>query len=74
MYGEAESVGWDHPLAVQYGVTSIPTVLLVDQAGKVVSLNARGPELGRLLEKLIGPPTTAGESSDSKDTETDSKR
>jgi thiol-disulfide isomerase/thioredoxin len=75
LYGDApNSVGWDHPLAVHYGITSIPTVILVDQAGKVVSLRARGPELGRLLEKLIGPPEVAGEGSDSKSTATDSKR
>ena len=75
LYGpDSDSVGWDHPLAVRYGVMSIPNVLLVDRSGKVVSLNARGPELGRQLEKLIGPPKAAGESSDSKDTAADSTR
>jgi len=74
LYGDApNSVGWDHPLAVHYGIMSIPTVILVDQSGKVVSLRARGPELGRLLEKLIGPPEVAGEGSDSKSTPADSK-
>jgi hypothetical protein len=33
----------------------IPTVILVDQEGKVVSTRARGPELSRQLEKLLGP-------------------
>jgi len=47
--------GWDHPIASYYGVMGIPTVILVDKEGKVVSLNARGPELGRLLEELLGP-------------------
>lgn len=47
--------GWDHPIASYYGVTAIPTVILVDKKGKVVSLNARGPELGRQLEELLGP-------------------
>jgi len=47
--GQAES------LATHYGVTGIPTVILVDREGKVVSLNARGPELGKLLEKMIAP-------------------
>ncbi|MEX2187717.1 MAG: TlpA disulfide reductase family protein [Pirellulales bacterium] len=50
-----EGAGWKHPVAVHYGIQGIPTVILVDQQGKVVSLNARGPELGRLLEKLLGP-------------------
>jgi thiol-disulfide isomerase/thioredoxin len=40
-------------LAEHYGVMSIPQVLLVDQEGKVVTLEARGPELGRLLARLI---------------------
>jgi thiol-disulfide isomerase/thioredoxin len=44
-----------HPMAEHYGVMAIPTVLLVDREGKVVSLRARGDELSNLLEKLIGP-------------------
>lgn len=51
----AQQQGWDHPLATHYGVMSIPTVILVNQQGKVVSLRARGPELGRMLAELIGP-------------------
>jgi len=46
--------GWNHPTAVYYGIAGIPTVILVNQQGKVVSLNARGPELGKQLEKLLG--------------------
>ncbi len=46
--------GWDHPIATYYGVMGIPTVILVDKQGKVISLNARGPELGRLLEEQLG--------------------
>jgi thiol-disulfide isomerase/thioredoxin len=44
-----------HPNAEHYGISAIPTVILVDTAGKVVSMNARGPELGRQLARLIGP-------------------
>jgi thiol-disulfide isomerase/thioredoxin len=50
-----DGAGWKHPVATYYGIQGIPTVILVDQKGKVVSLNARGPELGKLLEKLLGP-------------------
>lgn len=50
-----DDAGGEHPLATYYGVSGIPTVILVDQRGKVVSLNARGPELGLQLEKLLGP-------------------
>ena len=45
--------GWKHPLALKYGVSAIPTVLLVDRDGKVVSLRARGAELGNQLKKLF---------------------
>jgi thiol-disulfide isomerase/thioredoxin len=42
-------------LSDRYGVMAIPLPILVDREGKVVSMNARGPELERLLEKHIGP-------------------
>ncbi|MCA9079923.1 MAG: TlpA family protein disulfide reductase [Planctomycetaceae bacterium] len=50
-----ENAGWNHPVARNYGISGIPAVILVNQEGKVVSLNARGPELPKLLEKLLGP-------------------
>jgi serine/threonine protein kinase/thiol-disulfide isomerase/thioredoxin len=50
-----EGAGWNHPLATKYGVMSIPMVILINQNGKVVSLKARGPELGKQLEELLGP-------------------
>jgi len=46
--------GWETPLANKYGVTGIPCVMLVDKAGKVVSANARGEKLGKLLADLLG--------------------
>ncbi len=55
LVGQEESgAGWDMPLAVYYGVVSVPTAILIDQRGQVVSLNARGPELTRRLEELLG--------------------
>jgi hypothetical protein len=41
-------------MAKKFGVSSIPTAFLVDREGKLVSTMARGPELERLLEKLLG--------------------
>jgi hypothetical protein len=35
-------------------VQSVPTAILIDQNGKVVSLNARGDNLSRRLEELLG--------------------
>ncbi len=46
--------GWNSPLAVHYGISGIPTAILVDKEGKVVSMTARGGELNRLLAELLG--------------------
>ena len=40
-------------LADDFGVQAIPFPVLVDQAGNVVSLRARGPQLEALLERLL---------------------
>ncbi|MBX7165414.1 MAG: TlpA family protein disulfide reductase [Pirellulales bacterium] len=51
-----------HPLAEKYGVRAIPTAILVDRDGKVISQQARGDELARLLGEIFGsggPPPTA---------------
>ena len=58
MSDKAEERGWDNPLAVHYGVSGIPTAILVDQEGKVVSLSARGQQLNRLLAELLGDVET----------------
>jgi thiol-disulfide isomerase/thioredoxin len=50
----SDGSGWQNPMAVRYGITGIPTAILVDQEGKVVSMNARGPRLAAELEKLLG--------------------
>ncbi len=47
--------GMDNPMATYYGVMGIPTLLLVGPDGNVVSLEVRGPMLGKELEKLLGP-------------------
>jgi thiol-disulfide isomerase/thioredoxin len=60
----AEEIPWpnlfsDDPkqnqtLADRYGVQTIPALMLVGRDGKVVTLNARGEDLGEQLEKLLG--------------------
>ena len=52
--GEGEPHGWDQSLAAYYGIGSIPTTILTNKKGEVVSLNARGKKLGELLEQLLG--------------------
>jgi thiol-disulfide isomerase/thioredoxin len=44
-----QALDGQHPAATYYGIFGIPTVILVNKEGKVISLNARGEELGRLL-------------------------
>ena len=46
--------GWNHPMAEYFGINAILAAILVDKEGKVVSMRARGPELPKLLEELLG--------------------
>jgi len=45
-----------HPATIEYGIFGIPNVILIGKDGKVVSTRARGAELGRHLEDLLGKP------------------
>jgi thiol-disulfide isomerase/thioredoxin len=47
--------GWEHPALKYYGITGIPAMFLIGKDGNVVSTRARGEELNRLLEGLLGP-------------------
>ena len=68
IFSEEESDrGWQAPMAVKYGITGIPTAILVGKDGKVVNMNARGDVLGEELEKLLGPP--AEKKAEKKETE-----
>ncbi|MEM0924556.1 MAG: TlpA disulfide reductase family protein [Planctomycetota bacterium] len=58
---EEGKMGWSAPMATHYGVSGIPTAILVDQKGTVVSLNARGKNLDAKLEELLGPIETEEE-------------
>ena len=53
LYEEPKGQGWQHPLASYYGITGIPTVILVGRNGKVVSMDVRGEKLGEELAKLF---------------------
>ncbi len=46
-------------LQMKFGVSHLPTVLLLNKEGTVVSLEARGSELDRLMEMLFEAPTPA---------------
>jgi len=53
LFEPSEGSGWQHPLATYYGISGIPTVILIGRDGNVVSLNARGERLGELLDELF---------------------
>jgi thiol-disulfide isomerase/thioredoxin len=53
LFENSEGSGWQHPLATYYGISGIPTVILIGKDGNVVSLNARGERLGELLDELF---------------------
>ena len=54
LYEKPEGEGWRHPLSTYYGISGIPTVILIGRDGNVITLNARGPELGKQLDKIFG--------------------
>ena len=53
LHEEPQGEGWQHPLAAYYGITGIPTVILVGRDGKVVSMDVRGEKLGEALAKIF---------------------
>jgi len=53
LFEQAEGSGWNHPMATRYGISGIPTVILVGRDGRVVSLDVRGEKLGEALDKLF---------------------
>jgi thiol-disulfide isomerase/thioredoxin len=46
-------------LQLKYGVSALPTVLLLNKEGTVVSLEARNAEQSRLMQMLFEAPTPA---------------
>lgn len=44
---------WQEPIAQQYGVTSIPKAYLLDETGKIVATELRGPALGQKVGELL---------------------
>ncbi|MEM9659784.1 MAG: TlpA disulfide reductase family protein, partial [Planctomycetota bacterium] len=53
---EESDRGWNHPMARRYGISGIPTAILLDRDGKVVHMNARGGALRSELQELLGDP------------------
>jgi peroxiredoxin len=42
------------PIAMQYGITQIPTTFLLDASGKIVAIDLRGDDLKVKIKELLG--------------------
>lgn len=62
---DPEASGPANP-ADYYGIMAIPTVMLVDKDGKVLTFEARGSMLGERLSELLGPAEKPDDSATSK--------
>jgi thiol-disulfide isomerase/thioredoxin len=59
---DPNATGWDHPMGRKFGVTALPRAILVDKEGIIVTTEARGPELGAHLQRLLGASGSSGDS------------
>ncbi|WP_070137336.1 TlpA disulfide reductase family protein [Crocinitomix algicola] len=46
--------GWQSAAAVDYSVNAIPATFLIDENGKVIATNLRGPQLEAKLKEILG--------------------
>jgi len=53
-----EGKQFDSRLAREFGVTSIPSSLLIDRKGEVIAANLRGPRLVQEVEKAVQGPAS----------------
>ena len=53
--------GWDDPNVVQLGIEALPTVIVMDQKGKVVSADTQGEKLDQLVASLLETDTAVEE-------------
>jgi thiol-disulfide isomerase/thioredoxin len=49
-----DGTGWKNPYTAKYGIRGIPRMFLLDQEGKVVTMDARGPKLEAEVKRLLG--------------------
>ena len=45
--------GWQNEISTKYGIQAIPAMWVVDKKGLIRSTDARGEQLGQLVEKLL---------------------
>jgi len=46
---------WSNEAAAMYGISSIPSSLLLDPEGKIIAKNLKGKDLHSKLEELLVP-------------------
>jgi thiol-disulfide isomerase/thioredoxin len=80
-YIEKKKVPWPnlyteggHEAAEYYGIDSIPRMILIGRDGKVVSINARGEELNRLLEEQFTSTDAPAEGEKKAETKEEEKK
>ena len=49
--------GWESAVARQYGVSSIPTTLLLDRQGRIARVGLRGPQLDEAIAEILAEKT-----------------
>jgi len=49
----SDGLGWKSPLAEAYNVSALPQSFLLDQDGKIIARNLRGPQLADTIKKLL---------------------
>lgn len=50
----SELTGWQTKAVTDYGINGIPATFLIDQEGKVIGRNLRGPQLEQKLQSIFG--------------------
>lgn len=45
---------WKNDISTRFGIAGIPAMFLIDQGGKIVSTDARGPKLEAEVKRLLG--------------------
>ncbi len=45
---------WNDPIAKQYGVRAIPATYILDETGRIIAKDVRGPALGQKIGELLG--------------------
>lgn len=48
-----DNAGWNSLVAAKYNVNAIPATFLLDKSGKIIAIDAEGPQLERKIKRLL---------------------